>query len=236
VRIFKEHVYGFEGVCGVYLPDIDTAFASRASGDLRMEEKNNLGAVFGIFDGTLIPKDGKWFMICDANFMQMDEATRSRIAQNPFTVEGPTTPEDFVKLLRDIALRDVARFVAPEDPRWLDVGRACVDGGLSGRNVESIANNVRAHVQDFEYPDEYFRADFERRRAIVEECSRRVSIDDVLQRIRSMGEFQVEAEQKAARDRFEREVEDMVRQLNAGRAAARRAAEAFAQEGEAEPR
>ena len=88
VKIFKEEVYGFDGVCGVYWADIDTAFASRSSGDLRSEEKNTLGAVFGIFDGTLIPKDGKWFMICDANYMQMDEATTSRIAQNPFTVPG----------------------------------------------------------------------------------------------------------------------------------------------------
>ncbi len=227
VRIFKEEVYGFEGVCGVYWPDIDTAFASRGSGDLRMEEKNNLGAVFGIFDGTLIPKDGKWFMICDANFMQMDEATRSRIAQNPFTVAGPTTGSDFVTLLRDVLLRDIKRYVTPEDSRWADVGEACVTHGLSGRNVESIANNIRSHVQDFEYPDDYFKADLDQRRQIIDRLSKRVAIDEMLERIRRFAEFQVEAEDKAAKDRFEHEVEDMVRQLNAGRAATERAAKAF---------
>lgn len=230
VRIFKEEVYGFDGVVGVYWPDIDTAFASRSSGDLRMEEKSNLGAVFGIFDGTLIPKDGKWFMICDANFMQMDEATRSRIAQNPFTVAGPTTPEDYVKLMRDILLRDVKRFVHPEDERWVEAGQACVDKGLSGRNVESITNNIRAHIQDFEYPDEYFKAGLERRRELIDQYSKRVSVDEVIARIHRFAEFQVEAEEKAARDRFEREVDEMVRQLNAGRAATERAAAAF-QEG-----
>lgn len=227
VKIFKEEIYGFDGVCGVYWPDIDTAFASRSSGDLRMEEKNNLGAVFGIFDGTLIPKDGKWFMICDANFMQMDEATRSRIAQNPFTVEGPTSPEDYVKLARDILLRDVRRFINPDDPRWLEVGQACVTHKLSGRNVESIANNIRAHVQDFEYPDDYFRASLERRREIIDQLSKRVTVDEIIDRIEKFAEFQVEAEEKAARDRFEREVEEMVRQLNAGRAATERAAKAL---------
>src|SRR5690606_1302007 len=116
-----------EGVCGVYWPDIDTAFASRGSGDLRSEEKNNLGAVFGIFDGTLLPKDGKWFMICDANYMQMDEATRSRIAQNPFTVRGPTSPEDYVQLLRDVLLADLRPFIAPgEDAGWAAIGAALV--------------------------------------------------------------------------------------------------------------
>jgi hypothetical protein len=227
VRIFKEEVYGFEGVCGVYWPDIDTAFASRGSGDLRMEEKNNLGAVFGIFDGTLIPKDGKWFMICDANFMQMDEATRSRIAQNPFTVEGPTTGSDFVTLFRDVLLRDVKRYISPDDSRWAEVGEACVKFKLSGRNVESIANNIRAHVQDFEYPDEYFKADIDTRRQIIDRLSKRVGIDEMLDRIKRFAEFQVEAEEKAAKDRFEHEVEEMVRQLNAGRAATERAAKAL---------
>ncbi|EDM77226.1 hypothetical protein PPSIR1_26793 [Plesiocystis pacifica SIR-1] len=226
VKIFKEEIYGFDGVVGVYWPDIDTAFASRSSGDLRMEEKNNLGAVFGIFDGTLIPKDGKWFMMCDANFMQMDEATRSRIAQNPFTVTGPTTAEDYVKLMRDVMLRDVKRFVHPEDPRWVEAGQACVDSDLSGRNVESICNNIRAHVQDFEYPNEYFKADLDRRRQIIDEFSKRVTVDDVIERVQQFAEFQREAEDKAAKDRFEREVQDMVRQLNAGREATERAAAA----------
>ncbi len=231
VKIFKDEVYGFDGVTGVYWPDIDTAFASRSSGDLRMEEKNNLGAVFGIFDGTLIPKDGKWFMICDANFMQMDEATKSRIAQNPFTVKGPTSPDDYVRLFRDILLRDVRRFVHPDDERWIEVGKACVDADLSGRNCEAIGNNIRAHVQDFEYPDHYFKASFDDRRKIVDELSHRVPVDDILGRIESYVKFSREADEKAERDRFDREVEQMVLQLNAGRAATERAAKAILEGG-----
>lgn len=231
VKIFKEEVYGFDGVCGVYWPDIDTAFASRGSGDLRSEEKNNLGAVFGIFDGTLIPKDGKWFMICDANYMQMDEATRSRIAQNPFTVRGPTTAEDYVNLLRDVLLGDLRPFIGQgEDARWPEVGAALVKADLSGRSVESVANNIRAYVQDFEYPDEYFRADYEGRRALIHRLSRRVDMAGVLREIDDYVAFHREAEEREARERFEREVEAMVHQLNAGRAAtARAAAEAAAE-------
>ncbi|MDC0673527.1 AAA family ATPase [Nannocystis radixulma] len=231
VKIFKEEVYGFEGVCGVYWPDIDTAFASRGSGDLRSEEKNNLGAVFGIFDGTLIPKDGKWFMICDANYMQMDEATRSRIAQNPFTVRGPTTADDYVHLLRDVLLGDLRPFVAQgEDAGWAEVGAALVKADLSGRSVESVANNIRAYVQDFEYPDEYFRADYEGRKALIHKLSRRVDIAAVQREISDYVSFHREAEEREAKERFEREVEAMVGQLNAGRAATARAAAAAVKE------
>jgi hypothetical protein len=223
VRIFKEEVYGFDGVCGVYWPDIDTAFASRDSGDLRSEEKNTLGAAFGIFDGTLIPKDGKWFMICDANFMQMDEATISRIAQNPFQVKGPETVADYVRLLRDVLLKDSVRFIDADQAGWDALGKACLDADLSGRAVESIAGNVRSIIQDFEYPDEYFRADFAERVKIIERLSRRVPVAKVIELIGNYVQFHKDAEEKAARDRFEREVETMVRQLNAGREAASRA-------------
>ncbi len=223
VRIFKEEVYGFEGVCGVYWPDIDTAFASRDSGDLRSEEKNNLGAVFGIFDGTLIPKDGKWFMICDANFMQMDEATVSRIAQNPFQVRGPTAPEDYVRLLRDVLLRAQVKFVDANDAQWLELGKLCAAADLSGRAVESVAGNIRALIQDFEYPDEYFRADYDGRLRMIEQLSRRVDTAKIQQLVSDYIAFHKDAEEAAARKRFDQEVEQMVRQLNAGREAASRA-------------
>lgn len=231
VRIFRDEVYGFDGVCGVYWPDIDTAFASRSSGELRMEEKNNLGAVFGIFDGTLIPKDGKWFMMCDANFMQMDEATTSRIAQNPFHVRGPTSVQDYVRLLRDILLRDTQRFILADKTKWQELGEACVQADLSGRAVEAIAGNIRAEVQDFEYPDAYFQASFDERRALIDQLSRRVDGGRVLQMIADYVKFHQEAEKKAAQDRFEREVEEMVSRLNAGREATARAAAAAVGEG-----
>lgn len=224
IKIFKEEVYGFEGVCGVYWADIDTAFASRSSGDLRMEEKNNLGAVFGIFDGTLIPKDGKWFMMCDANFMQMDEATTSRIAQNPFRVRGPTTAEDYVRLLRDILLRDDATNIEATDAQWLAIGAQCVEADLSGRAIESVAGNVRAQIQDFEYPDHYFTADFETRQRLLCELSVKVDAATVESEVRDYVEFQKEAEESAAAERFEREVSQMVERLNAGKAAAERLA------------
>lgn len=220
VRIFREEVYGFDGVSGVYWPDIDTAFASRNSQGLRMEEKQNLGAVFGVFDGTLLPKDGKWFLICDANTLHMDEATISRIAQNPMSVDGPTTPAQYAQMMRELMLDDVARFVPDDEQTWLEVGRLCVDYDLSGRNVESICNNIRSHIQDFEYPDEYFRADGERRKEIIESLCKPVSADQVIDYVEDFVEFRQDAEEDAEEEKFRREVESIVRQLNASRAAA----------------
>lgn len=231
VRLFTEEVYGFDGVAGVYWADIDTAFASRAASGLRMEEKNNLGAVFGIFDGTLLPKDGKWFLICDANTMNMDEATVSRIAQNPFTVAGPETPSDYVRLMRDIMLKDVADFVPRGDAAWGRLGALAAGLGLSGREVEAVAGNVRARVQDFDYPDAWFTARGDARAALLASLCRPVDEATIAALLERHVTFQREAEARATRERFEREVEDLVRQLNAGHEATRRAAETVVRSG-----
>jgi hypothetical protein len=220
VRIFREEIYGFDGVSGVYWPDIDTAFASRQAQGLRMEEKQNLGAVFGVFDGTLLPKDGKWFLICDANTLHMDEATVSRIAQNPMSVDGPTEPAQYVEMMRDLMLDDVREFLPGEDAVWQKVGELCLQHDLSGRNVESICNNIRGHIQDFEYPDEYFAADQAQRRAIIESLCQPVSAEEMAEYVEDFVEFRQDAEDEAEEGKFEREVESIVRRLNASRAAA----------------
>ena len=221
--MFREEVYGFEGVCGVYWADIDTAFASRDSSDLRSEEKQNLAAVFAVFDGTLLPRDGKWFLICDANTLHMDEATISRIAQDPHKVEGPTTPEHFVRLLRDVLLRDVRRWLPADDATWSRVGEQALRLRLSGRNMESIAGNVRAHIQDFEYPETYFRADADERARLLESLAKPVDEARLLRFLDDWAAFRREAEARAEEERFEAEVSAMVRRLNASREAAERA-------------
>src|SRR5690606_6531780 len=86
--------------------------------------------------------------------------------------------------------------------------------------------NIRAFIQDFEYPQEYFKATYEARQAIIQRLSRRLGIDEVLQRIDDYVRFHREAEEREERERFDREVDQMVQQLNAGREATRRAAEA----------
>jgi hypothetical protein len=226
VRLFREEVYGFEGVCGAYWADIDTAFASRDSNDLRAEEKQNLAAVFAVFDGTLLPKDGKWFLVCDANTLHMDEATISRIAQNPFTVAGPTEPAHFTKLMRDVLLRDVRAFVPQDEAAWERIGAEAQRLGLSGRNVESVCGNVRSHVQDFDYPDEYFAAGAEERERILAGLGRAIDEAAILKLARDWAAFRRDAEEREERESFEREVGAIVRRLNASRAAAERAVDA----------
>jgi hypothetical protein len=213
ITIFKD-MYAFEGVAGVYWADIDTALASRDDKGLRGEEKANLSAAFNIFDGTLIPMDGKWFMMCDANNLAMDEALRSRVSQEPYTVRGPEKPEDYVRILRDILLKDFGAFVEADEGRWREIGEACVAGDLSGRAMENISKQIIARIQDFEYPDEYFLAPFDRKQAIIRERANRVDAAFVREKIEGYVRFEKQEEERQAGKRFEDAVSEAVFGLN----------------------
>lgn len=221
VKIFKEEVDAFEGVVGVYWPDIDTAFAARSDGGMKSEESNILGASFGIFDGTLIPKNGKWFLMCDANYMNMDEATLSRISQDPHKILGPSTPEDYVELMRDKKLSEFADYLHLTDEEWLVVGQQCIDSGFSGRNVEAICSKLLTEMQDVEPPDEYYQVSFEERKAILRSLAKPITQQRISEVFKQYKEFEKVAEEQNQAERFNKQVQEIVMNLSAQRAAAR---------------
>lgn len=221
VQIFKEEVHAYPGVVGVYWPDIDTAFAARSSGGLRAEESNILGASFGIFDGTLIPKNGKWFLICDANYMNMDEATLSRISQDPYKILGPTTAEDYVELMREKKLNEFSDLLHLDDEEWLKIGQLCLDFGFSGRNVDSICQKMMVEMQDVEPPDEYYESDFETRKKILRDLAKPIDFDYLKAVMEGYKNFEKVASEQAEQERFQSRVEEIVLNLSAQKAAVR---------------
>lgn len=219
VEIFKEEVQNYPGVVGVYWPDIDTAFAARSSPGLRAEESNILGASFGIFDGTLIPKNGKWFLMCDANYMNMDEATLSRISQDPHKILGPVSAEDFVEMMRDKKLKEFSDLLQLSDDEWQQIGQMCIDFEFSGRNVDNICQKIQVEIQDVEPPDDYYDADFETRRKILRELAKPVNFERLKKMLEGYKEFEKVASEQVEEERFRARVEEIVLNLSAQKAA-----------------
>lgn len=219
IKIFKEQVQGFDGVVGVYWPDIDTAFAARTDPGMRSEESNILGASFGIFDGTLIPKNGKWFLICDANYMNMDEATLSRISQDPHKILGPSSAEDFVELMRDKKLKDFTQMIPLSEEQWLQIGQLCIDSGFSGRNVEAICQKILTEIQDVEPPAEYYRVDFHERQRILRDLAKPMTFERIAAIMRQYSEFEQVAEEQNQAEQFQHRVKEIVLNLSAQKAA-----------------
>lgn len=219
--LFRQDVQGFPGVVGVYWPDIDTAFAARTEPGLRSEERNILGASFGVFDGTVIPKNGKWFLLCDANYMNMDEATLSRITQDPYRLQGPCTAEDFVDLMRDKKLKEFRDLLTLTDDEWLQAGRRCLEYGFSGRNVDSICRKIATEIQDVEPPEEYYKVGFEERKRILRSLAKPLDAQRLAGIMQSFHRFEQEAEKEAEQQRFQERVEEIRFHLRAQQEALR---------------
>jgi SpoVK/Ycf46/Vps4 family AAA+-type ATPase len=209
IDIFKKNILGFKGVVGIYWPDIDTAFSARTESGLRNEEKNILGAVFGLFDGTILPKNGQWFMLCDANYLNMDQATISRITQDPYFVKGPVEPGDFIKLFRDVKLGKHKDFLKLTDEDWQKFGEKCSKGRLSGRSIDNISRKAITCIEDFEFPDEYYKADLGRKREIIKQYSKPVDFSKLSGILENYIEFEKDAEEKASKKRFEDRVSEI---------------------------
>lgn len=219
VEIFKEEVQAFPGVVGVYWPDIDTAFAARSSPGLRSEESNILGASFGIFDGTLIPKNGKWFLICDANYMHMDEATLSRISQDPYKILGPVDAADFVELMREKKLSEFEELLPLSDEEWMEIGRLCVEFNFSGRNVDSICQKIQVEIQNVEPPDEYYDSDFATRKKILRDLAQPIGFERLKAMLQGYNNFELVASAQVEEERFKGRVDEIVLNLSAQAAA-----------------
>ncbi|MBI4677062.1 MAG: AAA family ATPase [Elusimicrobia bacterium] len=220
LEIFQEEVFRFEGVCGVYWPDIDTAFAARGDADIRQEEKANLGAIFGILDGTIGPKNGKWFMVCDANTLHMDSATLSRLSQTPIKALGPEAVEDYVRLLRVVKLRGKGPWLKCSEDEWRALGERCIKEKLSGRSVDNLAGRVLTEIEDFTEPPEYFSLDFAAKAKMIAELSRTVTASRIQELITEHVRFEREAQAKAEEERFQGRVQEIRFHLSAQRAAA----------------
>ncbi len=219
LEIFKEEVFEAPGVAGVYWPDIDTAFAARGDSEIRQEEKANLATLFGILDGTIGPKNGRWFIICDANTMHMDDAMTSRLNQSPLTALGPTTPEHYVRLLKDIKLKGRAPWLPLSDADWLDIGGLCVDRKLSGRSADAIAGRVLTEIEDFSEPDEYFSLSFEEKQKMIAKLSNKVDAARLKALITDHVRFEQDSQHKADEARFRARVEEIHLHLSAQQAA-----------------
>ncbi|MBW2291926.1 MAG: hypothetical protein JRG94_06400, partial [Deltaproteobacteria bacterium] len=133
------------------------------------------------------------------------------------------TSADYARMMRDIMLRDVSEFVDANDGEWEQIGSAALGHSLSGRSAGAICGNVRSHIQDFEYPDEYFTASSEERQEMIRSLSRKVDAAFVLNAIEKYARFSLETQQRDEAKQFETEVKTVVRQLNAGRVALDRA-------------
>ncbi|MGM0595455.1 MAG: AAA family ATPase [Myxococcota bacterium] len=201
IEIFTSTLENFAGVVFFYWPDIDTAFSSRSDNNSGNEESDILGAAFGLFDGTILPFNGQWILVCDANYMQMDEATVSRLSQNPQQVNGPETDEDFAKLLHRVLLgKEYEPYLNLDYKKWRKIGKICQFLEISGRDLANISRKLIAKIEDFPLKEKFFSLDYQQRKEYIKEHRQQINFDFIRSQIEQTNQFKKAAEKLEKED------------------------------------
>jgi len=217
VRTFQDEVFNNDGLVGVYWPDFDTAFVARNSPDIRAEEKDNLNVLFGLLDGTIGVRNGKWFIILDANYLDpknMDAALFSRVMEEGVEVKGPESQEHYIKLFKDILLKKQKGFLDIKSEEWEKFGEACIKNKLSGRAIEKISKQVSNYISQFEEPEGFFKMSHEEKMKVIQENSKKADLNFVLKTTQDYCDFQKVRDENEAMKKSEERLEELLSQLS----------------------
>ncbi len=151
----REH----HGPVVMYIADANNIFLSRQDPNVTAEQQNTMAVYFKMFDGTMIPKNGKFMAIMDANYITgIDPATKSRIFDEIVELKRFTNPEDFAKLAK-VSLTKGLNIIPVEENDWQVIGKYLLDSPLSNREIGHIIKKLR---RGFNVPEDMLGSPLEK--------------------------------------------------------------------------
>ncbi|MBI2672779.1 hypothetical protein HYX19_00820, partial [Candidatus Woesearchaeota archaeon] len=133
----------FQGPVIMYVADADNIFLSRKDPNLTAEQRQTLSVYFKMFDGTMIPKNGKFMAIMDANDLEgIDDATKSRLFDEITELKRFDKADDFRELAKRSLTKGIDNLVLT-DQDWCDIGNYLLNCPLSNREIGHIIKKLR---------------------------------------------------------------------------------------------
>lgn len=174
-----QQIRDFPGIVVMYVADADNIFVSRKSAHLTAEQQNTLSVYFKMFDGTMIPKNGKFMAVMDANYIDgIDDATKSRLFDQIVEMKRFDKAEDFAEM----AKRSIAggvEGISVGNADWLEIGQYILQTPLSNREIGHVLRDI---TSGYEVPDELIARPFEEHVAFRQQHLRGITKDTVIGR------------------------------------------------------
>lgn len=149
----------FPGIVAMYVADADNIFPSRKD-DMRIEQKQVQSVYFKMFDGSMIPRNGKFLPIFDANYVEgIDDATKSRIFARTVQMKRFEKPEQFAELLQRTLTKGLETSLLQES-EWNELGVYLLSTPLSNREIDHVVKDLRGRL---EVPQEMVHHTFEQK-------------------------------------------------------------------------
>ncbi|MDO8556712.1 MAG: AAA family ATPase [Nanoarchaeota archaeon] len=191
----------FPGMVLMYVADADTIFVSRNDPQITQEQKQTLSVYFGMFDGTRIPKNGKFLAIMDANYVDgIDDATKSRLFDEIVEVKRFTEPQQFANLAR----RKIMKGINVElltTPEWQAVGEYLLSSQLSNREIDNI---LKGAVGGFDVPEDILGKTWDEQVTYRNEQLRTIiNKDQLITTFEDYKKVRAKIEEESLRKRFE---------------------------------
>ncbi len=162
-----KQIIAFPGPVVEYVSDADALFQSRKDPRATQEDLKVMSVFFGKYDGTRIPKNGKFMAVMDANYTKsIDEASKSRLFDVVLRLERFKTPGEFGEYARRYLSRDAPVGVNPNE--WEEIGKYLLEGPLSNREIEHVLSGLtrgydipidilrRSYDEKVEFRNQYF--------------------------------------------------------------------------------
>ncbi len=138
-------INNFPGPVVMYISDADNIFLTRSDPRLTAEQRQTMSVYFKMFDGQLIPKNGKFMAVMDSNYVaSIDEATASRIFDEMLELKRFEKAGDFAQYARMKVTKGLPG-IALSDEEWLEIGKYVLETEplLSNRQIEYVTNRIR---------------------------------------------------------------------------------------------
>ncbi len=178
----RDKVRDFPGLVVMYASDVDTIFTSRKSDNTSNEENKVSGVYFSFFDGSMIPRNGRFLAIMDANYVDgIDDATKSRVFDKIIELKRFQTAVEFAEYSRRYLSR--GEQLGVKDGEWQEIGKYLLDSPLSNREISNILKNLQG---DFNVTEEMLGKGREEKLAFRRDYLQGITKDTVIGRC---GEF-----------------------------------------------
>lgn len=202
----------FPGIVVMYAADIDNIFQSRKDERMTAEQQQAQSVYFKMFDGSMIPKNGKFMAIMDSNYVHgIDDATKSRIFDVMLELKRFDKPEHFAALIeRKLTKGLETKLLAPE--AWNKIGSWLLASPLSNREIDHVTNQLRGKLS---VPESLVTAPFTEKVAYRnKQLQELLTKDSVISAFQAYIDTRMEIDRKARESLFQEDHDRFVNALS----------------------
>jgi hypothetical protein len=201
----------------MYVADADIIFMSRKDPQITQEQKQTSSVYMKMFDGSVIPKNGKFMAIMDANYIDgIDDATKSRVFDVIKELKRFDRPEDFAELARRTLTKGTDGIKTISDADWQNIGKYILSSNLSNREVTHVLGQL---YTGFRVEESLLDKPYEEQEQFVIKYLESLDKNFIIGKFDSYIKTRVEIEESSRRDKLRDDLEryrDSLRQKHNG--------------------